>query len=67
MNFIGECKWSRINNPDSMLKDLEQKASQFLLAKGKNIFTALFIKETSENKLPSNVFLSEGVLGRLKS
>lgn len=64
--LIGECKWSRINSPDSLLKDLGQKASQFPLAKGKNIVTVLFIKETSENKIPSNVFLPGDVLNRLK-
>lgn len=64
--LIGECKWSRIGNPDSILKDLGQKASQFPLAKSKNIITALFIKETSENELPVNVFLPEDVLNRLK-
>lgn len=64
--LIGECKWSGIKNTDSLLNDLREKASQFPFAKGKNIVTALFIKETSEEKLPSNVFLPGDVLNRLK-
>jgi uncharacterized protein len=64
--LIGECKWSKVNNPGSVLKELEQKASQFPLVKGRNIVTALFIKETSVSNIPAKVFLPSDVLKRLK-
>ena len=64
--LIGECKWSRVNHPGQVLKTLGQKANLFPLSKSKKILTALFIKETPEDKIPSNVFLPSDVLGRLR-
>ena len=64
--LIGECKWSRVNQPDKVLKTLRQKANLFPLATGKNIINVLFIKETSEEIMPANVFLPSDVLKRLR-
>lgn len=64
--LIGECKWSGVNHPGQVLKSLGQKANLYPLAKGRKILTALFIKETPEDKIPSNVFLPSDVLARLK-
>ncbi len=64
--LIGECKWSRVNHPGQVLKTLKQKANLFPLATGKNIIPVLFIKETTEEKIPANVFLPTDVLERLR-
>jgi AAA+ ATPase superfamily predicted ATPase len=64
--LIGECKWSAVNNPGAELKKLEQKAFLFPIAKERKIITALFIKETSEKEIPSNVFLPSDVLRSLR-
>jgi AAA+ ATPase superfamily predicted ATPase len=64
--LIGECKWSAIHNTGAELKKLEQKANLFPIAKERKIITALFIKETSEKEIPSNVFLPSDVLRSLR-
>ncbi|MCX6326272.1 MAG: ATP-binding protein [Bacteroidia bacterium] len=64
--LIGECKWSKITNTTSLIKKLEQKVNLFPLAKGKKVITVLYLKETSERGVPSNVFLPSDVLDRLK-
>ncbi|HNX66189.1 MAG TPA: ATP-binding protein [Bacteroidales bacterium] len=62
--LIGECKWSTISNPVSLMKKLEQKAKLFPLAKGKKIITVLYLKEVSEAS--PNVFSPSDVLERLQ-
>ncbi|MBI5009040.1 MAG: ATP-binding protein [Bacteroidia bacterium] len=64
--LIGECKWSSVDNPDSVLKKLRQKAELFPYAKGKHITTALYLKESLEAERPPNIFLPSDVLSRLK-
>lgn len=64
--LIGECKWSRIINPTSIVRNLEQKADLLPFAKGKKIVIVLYLKETSEKAISSNIFLPYDVLDRLK-
>jgi len=62
--LVGECKWSKINDTSSLLKNLEQKAALLPLAKGKKVLAILYVKETSITN--ENVFLPFDVLERLK-
>jgi AAA+ ATPase superfamily predicted ATPase len=64
--LVGECKWSKIADPTALIKNIEQKANLFLLAKGKKVIAVLYLKDTSENGVSTNVFLPSDVLDRLK-
>lgn len=64
--LIGECKWSKVSDTTALSRGLEQKASLFPLAKGKKIILALYVKETSETGISSNVFLPSDILNCLK-
>jgi hypothetical protein len=64
--LIGESKWSKITDTKPVLKNIEQKASLFPFAKGKQVVVVLYVKETTGNRIPYNVFLPLDVLNRLK-
>jgi len=64
--LVGECKWSKITNTNSILKNLENKASLLPFAKDKQIVPVLFIKEVSLQSKHSSIFLPNDVLNRLK-
>jgi len=64
--LVGECKWSKISGTAAHIRNLEQKANLLPFAKGKIIIPVLYVKETSDGSVSSNVFLPSDVLGRLK-
>ena len=64
--LIGECKWSKISDTAALFRRLKQKASLFPLAKDKRIILALYVKETSEAEVSSNVFFPSDVSDCLK-
>lgn len=64
--LIGECKWSKIKDPSALIQNLEQKASLFPLAKGREVIVVLYLKEVSANGAFPNVFLPSDVMDRLK-
>jgi AAA+ ATPase superfamily predicted ATPase len=63
--LVGECKWSEISDPIALIKNLEQKASLFPLAKGKKVIAVLYLKDTSKKEAFTNVFSPSDVLDRL--
>lgn len=64
--LIGECKWSKIKDTAALFQNLEQKASTFPLAKGKEVIVVLYLKEVTAKRALTNVFLPSDVLDRLK-
>jgi uncharacterized protein len=61
--FVGECKWSAVNETVSLLENLKQKANTLPFVKGKTIIPYLFVKAY---KTGNNVMDAADVLKRLK-
>jgi hypothetical protein len=64
--LVGECKWSKITETNSHIRNLEKKSNLLPFASGKKIIPFLYLKETSERATNSNIFLPSDVLDRLK-
>jgi len=65
--LVGECKWSKVKNPDSLLNQLVNKASKLPGVKGKKIIPVLFVKELeNEADRTENILTPVDVLDRLK-
>jgi AAA+ ATPase superfamily predicted ATPase len=65
--LVGECKWSKIENPDRLIKKLKYKASLIPGINGKKIIPILFVKELqNKSERTANIFTPEDVLKRLK-
>jgi hypothetical protein len=64
--LVGECKWSKITETTSHIRNLEQKANLLPFTKGKKIIPVLYLKDTSDGAVASNIFLPSDVLDRLK-
>ncbi len=64
--LIGECKWSKESNTQVLIRELEEKARLFPLAREKKVIIVLYIKETIETDIPSNIFLPKDILDCLK-
>ena len=62
--LVGECKWSRISNNNTLIANLIEKAKKLPFAKGKEIVPMLFVKES--NVLNNNILLPKNVLSLLK-
>lgn len=64
--LVGECKWSKIKSPNTLIDNLTYKASLLPDIEGKTIIPMLFVKELeNEAKKPENIFTPEDVLARL--
>lgn len=64
--LVGECKWSKIKSPNTLIDNLTYKASLLPDIEGKTIIPMLFVKELeNEAKKPENIFTPEVVLARL--
>jgi hypothetical protein len=50
----------------ALIRRLEKKANLFPFAKDKKIILAVYMNETSENKVSSNVFFPSDILDCLK-
>jgi uncharacterized protein len=64
--LVGECKWSKITDTKPLIKNIEQKAGLLHVAKGKQVIVVLYVKETTDKGISSNIFLPSDVLERLK-
>ena len=64
--LVGECKWSKIDNTDKLLEDLTRKAALLPFAFNRKIIPVVFIKDTQEKIVNSNIFLPSDVMRRLK-
>ena len=65
--LVGECKWSKIENPNRLIEKLKYKASLMPGIKGKKIITVLFVKELKSKADRSvNILTPEDVLARLR-
>jgi AAA+ ATPase superfamily predicted ATPase len=65
--LVGECKWSKIKNPSSLLDKLKYKASLLPGIRRKTILPILFLKELDDKADQSkNIFTPADVLSRMK-
>lgn len=64
--LAGECKWSRVNEFESLLRQVEKKVASLPFAQGKRVFPVLFIRETSAKQIPQNVLLPSDISDRLR-
>jgi len=63
--LVGECKWSEITNPNSLLKKTEQKGETLPFAKNKIIIPVLFARNTPEPGPAQNIFTPDDIMNRL--
>lgn len=64
--LVGECKWSKIKDTTSILRELELKAKLLPFAGERKIIPVVYIKQTTGDNVPANVFLPSDVLDRLR-
>ena len=63
--LVGECKWTKEENADRLLKELNEKAKKLPFAKGHKIITKLFLKN-KPNDTSDSVLLPDDVIEMLK-
>lgn len=65
--LVGECKWSKVKNPDILIEKLRRKASLIPGIRRKIILPILFVKELDdEGDQSENIFTPADVLSRMK-
>lgn len=64
--LVGECKWSEVPNPKSLLENTQKKGALLPFAKNKIIIPVLFAKSSPDNNNP-NILTPIQVMNRLKT
>ncbi|SFE96090.1 ATP-binding protein [Thermophagus xiamenensis] len=65
--LVGECKWSEVPNPKSLLENTQKKGALLPFAKNKIIIPVLFAKSSPDSNNNPNILTPIQVMNRLKT
>jgi hypothetical protein len=64
--LVGEVKWASPADPDRLLQELERKAARLPFAEGREIFLALWLRESVQGLASRQVIAPRQVLAGLR-
>ena len=65
--LVGECKWSEVPNPKSLLENTQKRGALLPFAKNKMIIPVLFAKSSPDSNNNPNILTPIQVMNRLKT